>query len=243
MLFKSFIVSLIMYCRPVRYPAMYQRDKKDIRKISKDATSLGLELGYDLDSIVNNQTKSSIMQIYMDDEHFMQEFLERCHSGRLRHTTCKYRTAWGKDCFLRHMCIYINKMFSNIFLHARLPHFYFLSSRVRVPAIYFSQLLQLVIAIQSINQSTYFMGKSESYMSYVNIHSCCIQKCLRYAQIHTQYGQIVTFHMLTFINVICKFMCDMRYLICCICSDLYATCPDPFMIYPFCYLACLKAFL
>ena len=86
---------------------MYQCDKKDIRKIFKDATSLGLELGYDLDSIVNNQTKSRIMQIYMDDEHFMQEFLERCPSGRLRHP--KYRTAWGKDCFLRHMCIYINK--------------------------------------------------------------------------------------------------------------------------------------
>ena len=97
-----------MYCLPVLYPATYQRDKKDIiRKIFKDATSLGLELGYDLDSLVNNQTKSRIMQMYMDDEHFMQEFLERCPSGRLRHP--KYRTAWGKDCFLRHMCIYINK--------------------------------------------------------------------------------------------------------------------------------------
>ena len=41
---------------------MYQRDKKDIRKIFKDATSLGLELGYDLDTIGNNQTKSRIMQ-------------------------------------------------------------------------------------------------------------------------------------------------------------------------------------
>ena len=25
-------------------------------------------------------------------------------------------------------------------------------------------------------------------------------------------------HMLTFINVVCKFMCDMRYLICCLFS-------------------------
>ena len=41
---------------------MYQCDKKDIRKIFKDATSLGLELGYDLDTIGNNQTKSRIMQ-------------------------------------------------------------------------------------------------------------------------------------------------------------------------------------
>ena len=65
MLFKSFIVTLIMYCRPVLYPAMYQRDKKDTRQIFKDAHSLGLELGYDLDSLVNSHTKSRIMQIYI----------------------------------------------------------------------------------------------------------------------------------------------------------------------------------
>ena len=76
---------------------MYQRDKKDIQKFFKDANSLSRELGYDLDSSVNNHTKYRIMQIYTDDdEHFMQELLER------------YRTAWGKDCFLPHMCIYIN---------------------------------------------------------------------------------------------------------------------------------------
>ena len=57
-----------MYCLPVLYLAMYQRGKKDIRIIFKDATSLGLELGYDLDSLVNNHTKSRIMQIYMDEK-------------------------------------------------------------------------------------------------------------------------------------------------------------------------------
>ena len=123
MLFKSFIVSLVMYRLPVLYPAMYQRDKKDIRKIFKDTTSQGLELGLILTpcltkivqksswspkssknrpsinpALVNNQTKPRIMQIYMDDEHFMQELLEPCPSGRLRHP--KYQTARGKDCFL-----------------------------------------------------------------------------------------------------------------------------------------------
>ena len=107
MMFERFIVSLIMYCLQVLYPAMYQRDKKDILNIFKDATQLGLELGYDLDPIVNNHTKSRIMQIYMDDEHFMQELLKHCPSGRLRHS--KYRTPLGKDCFSYHMCIYINK--------------------------------------------------------------------------------------------------------------------------------------
>ena len=39
-----------MYCLPVLYPAMNQRDKKETRKMFKDANSLGLELGYDLDT-------------------------------------------------------------------------------------------------------------------------------------------------------------------------------------------------
>ena len=38
MLFKSFIVSLIMYCLPVLFPAIYQQDKKDMRKIFEDAS-------------------------------------------------------------------------------------------------------------------------------------------------------------------------------------------------------------
>ena len=39
-----------MYCLPVLYPAKYQRDKKETRKMFKDANSLGLELGCDLDT-------------------------------------------------------------------------------------------------------------------------------------------------------------------------------------------------
>ena len=62
MLFKSFTASLIMYCLPILYPAMYQHDKEDIRKVFIDANSLGLELGNDLDSLFNNHTNSRIMQ-------------------------------------------------------------------------------------------------------------------------------------------------------------------------------------
>ena len=61
MLFKSFIVSLIMYCLPVLYPAIYQRDKKDMRKIFKDASSLGLQLNYDLDTLVDTHLKNRVM--------------------------------------------------------------------------------------------------------------------------------------------------------------------------------------
>ena len=63
-------------------------------KMSMTATQ-GFELGLNLDSLVNNHTKSRIMQIYK--ERFMQEFLERCPSGWLRHL--KYRTAWRKTDF------------------------------------------------------------------------------------------------------------------------------------------------
>ena len=35
-------------------------------------------------------------------------------------------------------------------------------------------------------------------------------------------------------------ICGIWYVVC---SVLYATCPDPYMIYPFCYVACLKAFM
>ena len=80
-----------MHCLQVLYPAMYQRDKKDIRKIFRDANLLSRELEYDIDTLVNNHTKTRAMQIYMDNKHFLQEFLERCPLGQLRHP--KYRTA------------------------------------------------------------------------------------------------------------------------------------------------------
>mgnify|MGYP001803342459 CR=1 FL=1 len=35
----------------------------------------------------------------------------------------------------------------------------------------------------------YSMGKSELFITYVDINSCCIQKCLGHAQIHLQYGK------------------------------------------------------
>ena len=53
----------------------------------------------------------------------------------------------------------------------------------------------------------YSMGKSEFYMSYVDIYSCCIRKSIY------NIGNCIC-DMLTIINVTCKFMCDMRYLIC-----------------------------
>ena len=108
MLFKSFVVSLLMYCLPVLYTSIYARDKKLLRKVFHDAKNLGLDVG-DLNAIVSQRTKSMIiMCCFADENHFMHDFPEQCPSGRLRHV--KYRSSWGKDCFLRQMCIMLNEI-------------------------------------------------------------------------------------------------------------------------------------
>ena len=68
----------------------------------------------------------------------------------------------------------------------------------------------------------YSMGKSEFYQSYIDIHSCCIRKCLCLPKSMFNIGNCLC-HMLTFIYGIWY----------AVCSVLYAFCPDPFMIYPF----------
>ena len=52
MLFKSFVISLLMYCLPILYTSIYARDKKSLRKVFHDANNLGLDDVGDLDTIV-----------------------------------------------------------------------------------------------------------------------------------------------------------------------------------------------
>ena len=44
--------------------------------------------------------------------------------------------------------------------------------------------------LQSAIQKIIPLGKREFDISYVDIHSFCIRKCLRYAKIYLQYGQL-----------------------------------------------------
>ena len=60
----------------------------------KKAANLGLIVG-DLESLFKKQTKTLAMTYTHDDTHFLNEFLEKCASGRYR--TMKYRGALGKD--------------------------------------------------------------------------------------------------------------------------------------------------
>ena len=42
------------------------------------------------------------------DEHFINDFLDKCPSGR--YSTMKYRGASGRDCFLRHLIHTLNSI-------------------------------------------------------------------------------------------------------------------------------------
>ena len=68
-------------------------------------------------------------------------------------------------------------------------------------------------------------------MWYVSIHLCCIQKCLRMRKSIYNMGNF-TCHRLNFTNVVC----GSWYVLY---SILHALYPKLFMIYTFCYLACL----
>ena len=105
MLFKSFVVSFLMYFLPVLYTSIYARDKKLSRKVFHNAKNLGLDVG-DLNVIVSQRTKSISMCCFAEENHFMHDFPERCPSGCPRHV--KYCRSWGKDCFLRQMCIMLH---------------------------------------------------------------------------------------------------------------------------------------
>ena len=71
----------------------------------KEAANLGLEVG-DLDCLIKKRTKALAMTHFHDDADFLNDFLEKCPSGRYR--TMKYRSALGKDSFVRHLIHTLN---------------------------------------------------------------------------------------------------------------------------------------
>ena len=96
MLFKSFIMSLISYCLPFIFTCIYASDKKAIRKIFWDCFKLVIEY-HGIDLHIQKLTKTFAIKYIEDDDHFINEFLSQCPSGRYR--TVKYRGAWGRDSF------------------------------------------------------------------------------------------------------------------------------------------------
>jgi len=107
MLFKSFIMSRVAYCLPIIFTCIYASDKKAIRKIFKDCLKLGIEY-LNIDLHIQKLTKELAIKYIIDNDHFNNNFLSQCPSGRYR--TIKYRGAWGRDSFLRHLVNTLNKL-------------------------------------------------------------------------------------------------------------------------------------
>ena len=126
--------------------------KKYIQNISKDATLLGLALGYNRVYLVNNHTKSRIMHRCTMSILCRNSWNAAPHAGSdiLNTEPPEEETAFYVT------CVSNNTVFLFLYLHARFYiyiYILYLSSRVQAPAKLWSQLLQLVIAIQSIGSA------------------------------------------------------------------------------------------
>ena len=106
MMFKSFVLSVLMFCMPVLFPSLYVKDKDKLRSIISSAQRLGLDSIADFDTLISKRMKSTALKLFHDDDHFINSIIERCPSGRCR--LFKTRTAWGTDSFYRYMAKTIN---------------------------------------------------------------------------------------------------------------------------------------
>jgi len=88
MLLKSFIMSCITYCLPSIFTYIYATDKKSIRKILKDCSKLGIA-HLNIDLHIQKLTKELAIKYIVDNDHFINNFLSQCPSGRYR--TTKYK--------------------------------------------------------------------------------------------------------------------------------------------------------
>ena len=109
MLFKSLILSVITYCLPIFFTSIYASDKKCIRQVFIDGIKVGIE-NPGIDALMTKQTRTLAMRYIHEDEHLINDFLDKCPSGRCRYRTMKYRGARGRDCFFRHLIHILNSI-------------------------------------------------------------------------------------------------------------------------------------
>ena len=107
MLFKSFIVSRISYCLPIIFKSLYAADKQRLCKIFKDAIKLGIEHP-DIYTMMDNQTRTLALRYIHDEDHFINDLLSKCPSGRYR--TVKHIGSLGSDSFLCHITLILNEI-------------------------------------------------------------------------------------------------------------------------------------
>ena len=61
-----------------------------------------------IDALMTEQTKTLAMRFIYDEDHIINDFLDKCPSGR--YCTVKYSGAWGRDCSLRHLIHTLNNI-------------------------------------------------------------------------------------------------------------------------------------
>ena len=98
MMFKSFVLSVLMFCMPVLFPSLYVKDKDKLRSIISSAQRLGLDSIADFDTLISKHMKSTALKLFHDDDHFINPIIEGCRSGRCRlFKTCP---AWELTVFI-----------------------------------------------------------------------------------------------------------------------------------------------
>jgi len=78
-----------------------------VTKIFKDCSKLGIEY-LNIDLNIQKLTKEFAIRYIVDNDHFINNFLSQCPSVRYR--TIKYRGAWGRVNFLRHVVNTLNEL-------------------------------------------------------------------------------------------------------------------------------------
>jgi hypothetical protein len=106
-LFSSFIESHLFYCTTIIFNQLSQRDKKLLVKPFKTCAKLGLT-ARSFDTVLEQRANQYMLQIYLDDSHFIHKFLKHLPSGRLQ--AFKHRSVVGRNCFLRHFVSFINEI-------------------------------------------------------------------------------------------------------------------------------------
>jgi len=105
MLFKSFIISLTVF---LFFTSLYAKDKKQLLHFFKEALKLGIKDLGDINNLIDVRTETLLPQYIHDDNHFLNDFLEKCPSGRYR--TIQNRSIWGRDSFIRQAALKLNKL-------------------------------------------------------------------------------------------------------------------------------------
>ena len=104
-LFSGFVESIILYCLPVFYNSLSASNKKELSKFHKRAVKYNMS-PHSLDFIANQRLRITALKAFLDENHFIHQFLVRLPSGRIQ--TFKHRTLIGKSSFIRHIILFLN---------------------------------------------------------------------------------------------------------------------------------------